>query len=80
MVLAFGADVEIGFEIFLPDDGAAAGALGPQAFGFHRALIGGDGVIDRFFFALEPGHLVFAALRIELGQKQSGLARAGVED
>ena len=53
VALAFGANVEILVEIFLPDDLAAAIALHPQAFGADFFLAAS---LDLGTFALEPGH------------------------
>src|ERR1035438_4477994 len=38
MVLALGADVEVGQQISLPDDRAAGSALDPQTLGAHPRL------------------------------------------
>ena len=38
VVLALGADVQVGFEIGLPDGLAAAHALDPEALGAHALL------------------------------------------
>ncbi len=56
MMLAFGADAPVGFQIFFPDNRAATLALGPQPFGLHAALIGRRGLVDPFFLSLKPGH------------------------
>jgi len=69
MVLAFGADVKIGFEIFFQTMVRQLAHLvhRPRS---SRCARRGHRLVDRFFFALEPGHLVFAALVIDpaLGQ------------
>ena len=52
VILAFRADVRIGFQILFPDDGAAAGALGPQPFGLYAPFVGRRGLLDRFFSRL----------------------------
>src|SRR5690242_4156666 len=64
MVLAFRADVEIGFEVLLPDDRAAAFAFRPEAFGADAALVWRDRILDRFLLPFEPGHalIVYPAL------------------
>jgi hypothetical protein len=62
VVLAFGADVQVGQQIRLPDDLAAAYALDPQALGAYTLLtLPGDSVRARTrfvlsTFTLEPGH------------------------
>jgi hypothetical protein len=56
MVVAFGADFPVGFEIFLPDDGAATAAFDPHAFGNNPAFADGRGILDWFFLALKPSH------------------------
>ena len=49
----------VGFQVLLPDDGAAVVALGPQPFGLDAPLVGRSGLIDRFFFPFEPSHESF---------------------
>src|SRR5258708_24530943 len=56
MMLALGADAPVWFEVLLPDNRAAALALGPQPFGLHAALVGRRGLIDPLFLSLKPGH------------------------
>jgi len=50
VMLAFRADVRVGFQVFFPDDGPAAGALRPQPFGLYAPLVGRRGLFDPFFF------------------------------
>ena len=69
MVLALGADASVALEVFLPDDGAATGALGPQAFGLDAPLVGRRGLLDRFFAALEPGHGNFVVRTLVRGRQ-----------
>ena len=66
VVLAFRADVRVGFQVFFPDDGPAAGALGPQPFGLYAPLVGRRGLFNRFFRALEPGHTLLVSTRISV--------------
>ena len=60
VVLALGADVEVGFKIGLADGLAAAGALDPEAlgadtfFGVVAAIVAG--AFELAVFTLEPGH------------------------
>jgi hypothetical protein len=63
VVLALGADVQVGFEVRLPDGLPAAQALGPQALGAHLSFagVGTTPIAARArlvfaVFALEPGH------------------------
>jgi hypothetical protein len=51
-----GANIETGFQIFLPDDLAAVLTLEPQAFGADAlfAVIGLGRTVG--FVAFEPGH------------------------
>ena len=58
MVVAFRANFPVFLEIFLPDDRAASLALHPQPFRANAAFVHRGGILDRFFFALEPGHFV----------------------
>ena len=58
MLIALGTDFPVRFEILLPDDRAAGAALRPQPFGADAALVDGRRILDRFFLALKPGHLV----------------------
>ena len=53
VLLALGADVEVGLKVLLPDDLAAALALDPKAFTAHRALATR---IQLLLFALKPAH------------------------
>ena len=58
VVLALGADVEVGLEIGIEDGLAATGALGPEAFGADSLLLVGVvvGAFELAVLALEPGH------------------------
>jgi len=62
VVLALGADVQVGFEVGLPDGLAAAHALGPKALGAHLSPAGIGGTVATgvgfvlTFVTLEPGH------------------------
>ena len=60
VVLALGADVQVGFEVGLPDGLAAAGALDPEALSAYTFFL----VVVRGFelavFALKPGHRLLA--------------------
>jgi hypothetical protein len=66
---AFGADLEIGFELGLPDGLAAAVALGPEAFGADAIGAGLKFVV----FAPEPGHGGSRRPRV-VGRQQSNRA------
>jgi hypothetical protein len=73
VVLAFGADVQVGQQIRLPDDLAAANALDPQALGAHTLLANtrhaprmGAGLVLSAF-TLEPGHSTSLAI-VDSGQ------------
>ncbi len=68
VMLALGADVQVGFEIGLADRLAAAEALDPQAVGADPAF-GASAVRARW-----PG-LVFAILSLEPGHRHSSLDR-----
>jgi hypothetical protein len=51
--IAFGTDVEVLFQIFLPDDLAATLTLHPQAFGADLFLARG---VEFGGFAFKPSH------------------------
>jgi hypothetical protein len=62
VVLALGADVQIGFQVSLPDGLAAVQAFGSQAFrsnassaGNRAAVAAGIGLVFAMV-SLEPGH------------------------
>src|SRR5229473_2774453 len=57
VMLALGTYLPVGLQVFLPDDRPAGVALDPQPLGAHAALVGGRGLLNPFFLALEPGHL-----------------------
>src|ERR1017187_4310676 len=62
VMLAFGADVEVGVQVGLEDDLAAAQALHPKALGAYRfacsirAALGPGARLVVAIFTLEPGH------------------------
>ena len=68
VVLALGADVEIGLQIGVEDGLAAAGTLGPEAFGADAL----------FFVAVAFGAFEFAVLALEPGHRTSDIIEAGV--
>src|SRR5271166_5481781 len=60
VILALGANVEVGLQVRLEDDLAAAGTLDPESLGANSSLAGVPialrGAIVLAIFALEPGH------------------------
>ncbi len=76
MILALGADVEVGLEIGIEDSLAAAGTLCPEAFGADSLLFVAVvvGAFELAVFSFEPGH---RASVIVYGYQGSGIRDQG---